>query len=42
MILCHLNLKQQSEAQKLANSIKIALDQPYYSDFVNFKKWVSG
>ena len=40
LILCHLNLNEKEEALNFLQQIKIDLDQPFYSDFVNFKKWI--
>lgn len=42
IILCHLNLDENEEAVNLLNQIKVDIDQPFYGEFVTFKKWVKG
>ena len=41
MVLCHLNLGEEGKAISLVNQMNIDLDQPYYADYVNFKKFIN-
>ena len=42
IILCNLNIGKEEDAQTLVNQIKVDLDQPFYGDYINFKKWIGG
>jgi hypothetical protein len=41
IVLCHINLNDIPSAIALCQKMNIELDQLYYSDFVNFKKFVA-
>ena len=41
MALCLLNLGQEAEAAKEVQLMRVDFDLPFYSDFVNFRKWVN-
>ncbi len=42
LVLCYLNMHDEAAARDVVKQIDIDLDQPYYGDFVQFKKFVMG
>jgi hypothetical protein len=42
MVLCRLSLGEHQVAILLVQSMKVELEQSFYADFVNFRKWVTG
>ena len=40
IILCKINQGEKEDAKDIVKQIKIDIDQPFYGDFISFKKWV--
>ena len=41
IVVCHLAEENLEKAAEVRQSIHVDLDQPYYSDFINFKRFLS-
>jgi hypothetical protein len=41
IVICHLAQGNMEKAVEVTQTIHVDLDQPYYADYVNFKRFVS-